>query len=546
MPERVKHQDILILVAAWTALYLPYILFGGLLRDDLGLLLIDRSPFANYFDYQWVVSSSMNMTARPVAAILQGLCNWYFETAAWKYHLVNLALFGGSVLFFYLTLRELISCDVALLASLFALVYPCASGTVFSSTMMNSNLAALFWSSATYILAGDFRGKYIPAALLLGLSSLSYESFIPLFIFNAAIILLVAKPDGQGRRRLFFDVLPVFAAIFIYVLYRWVGEKTIFHAQFSRILLVSPLEALVRFFMSLVLGFRIALVDSFEISLRALNNLDLVSIQYLLVVASGLALLWVYLSGGKTLETADSGDSGYIRKFASPHASFQIERVHYLDFCIAALVLFCCAHLIYAISWYKPDPAGFENRTLGGMRFVTALSIAVSIKAVDSFLVRRTLKKIMLALTIGLLSLFSFSIIGQREAWSAAAQYNEFLAGRINGALREKHLEDEKTLTLVAVLPTTFPDQVNQEPILGASWDITSLMSLTNPGMTVKAGVYNADASATVYPDKVAFVILKHKWDAPYPFWLYKFDGDELYRIDSGQDWYSHTNQEGE
>jgi hypothetical protein len=207
------------------------------------------------------------------------------------------------------------------------------------------------------------------------------------------------------------------------------------------------------------------------------------------------------------------------------------------------LVLFFCAHFIYAISWYKPDPFGFENRTMGGIRFVTALSIAVSIKAIDSLLTHRTQKKMLIVLALGLLSLFSFSIIGQREAWSAAARYNEFIVGRINQALRGRHLENEKSLTLVAVLPTTFPDQVNQEPILGAPWDITSLMSLSNPAMTINAGVYNAAATAAAYPDKVAFVILKHNWDAPYPFWLYRFDGDEIYRIASEQDWRLFMNQ---
>jgi hypothetical protein len=543
MLQKIKHSDILILGTAWALLYLPYILSGGLVRDDLGLLLIDRSPFANYFDYQWFMSSSLNMTARPISAILHGLCTWYFGAVAWRYHLVNLALFGGSILFFYLTLRKLISRDIALWASLFALVYPCASGTVFSSTMMNSNLAALFWTSASYLLTKDIRGKYLFAVLLLGLSSLSYEAFIPLFVFNPLIVLLVMKPDGQGRRRLFFDSLPVFAAVGVYGLYRIVVEKIIFDTQFSRIVTVSPLDALARFFMSLILGLKIALVDSVKISLRALNNLDLVSSQYLAIVILGLVLFGVYLSWQGSSEISDPGNSGYVRKFANPRGAFQIDRFHYLDFCVAAVVLFCLAHFIYVVSWYKPDPSGFENRTMGGIRFVTALSIAVLIKAVDSFLTHRIQKKALFVLVLGLLSFFSFSIIGQREAWSAAARYNEFIAGRINQSLREQHLENQKSLTLVAALPTTFPDQVNQEPILGAWWDITSLMSLTNPEMTIKAGVYNAATSAVAYPDKVAFVILMHNWDASYPFWPYRFDRDEIHQIASEQDWYLYMNK---
>jgi hypothetical protein len=85
-------------------------------------------------------------------------------------------------------------------------------------------------------------------------------------------------------------------------------------------MLISPLDALARFFMSIILGFEIALVESFKISWHALNNLDLVSIQYLLIVISGLVLLGIYLSRRNT----DSESPGYIRKFASQYDIFQI------------------------------------------------------------------------------------------------------------------------------------------------------------------------------------------------------------------------------
>lgn len=376
MLERVKHKDVLILVAAWMLLYLPYILFGGLVRDDLGLLLTDPSAFKNYFDFQWYMSTNINMTARPVSAILHGVCNWHFGVVAWRYHLVNLALFGGSILFFYLTLRELISRDVALLSALFALVYPCASGTIFSATMMNSNLSAIFWSSASYLLTKDVRGKYVFTALLLGLSSLSYEAFIPLFIFNAVIVLLVMKPGGQGRRRLLFDSLPVFAAIAFYALYRGGIEKIIFHTQFSRIMLISPLDALARFFMSIILGFEIALVESFKISWHALNNLDLVSIQYLLIVISGLVLLGIYLSRRNT----DSESPGYIRKFASQYDIFQIKKIITWIFALPHLCYFAAPILFMPFPGTNPTHLALKTEPWAGFDSLPPCPLRLSSK----------------------------------------------------------------------------------------------------------------------------------------------------------------------
>lgn len=123
------------------------------------------------------------MTARPVSALLHGACYWFLGPRAWAHHAVNLSLFAAGVLLLHAALCRAIDRSLAFVACAFSIVYPAASGTVFSAMMMNSNLAAAFWAAAL-LLAGakDVRfGTGTLAAALLMASGLSYESFVPLF-----------------------------------------------------------------------------------------------------------------------------------------------------------------------------------------------------------------------------------------------------------------------------------------------------------------------------------------------------------------------------
>ena len=106
-------------------------------------------------------------------------------------------------------------------------------------------------------------------------------------------------------------------------------------------------------------------------------------------------------------------------------------------------------------------------------------------------------------------------------------------------AIRKQHLSDVDSLTLVAILPNTFPEQINQEPILCAPWDITSLLSLSNPTMNIDANVYNE--TTTVSANKIT--IGGHGyWETQYPFWLYKYETNKIYQVMSEQDWYDYVN----
>jgi hypothetical protein len=137
----------------WLALYAPYIRSGGFLRDDLGFVTQQRGAarylgwldeprgFASYPEFQQYVSSFPTMTGRPVSALAHGALYWALGSTIWPYHLINLTLFLASVLLVYAAIRVVLSDALAFLTSAFALVYPSAAGTVFSSIMMNSQFS---------------------------------------------------------------------------------------------------------------------------------------------------------------------------------------------------------------------------------------------------------------------------------------------------------------------------------------------------------------------------------------------------------------------
>ena len=100
-------RDNLFLIATLAILFGPFVIHAGFLRDDLGLLAYPPRT-TTYREYQALMSSQSTMTGRPVSALLHGVCGWTFGTTAWPYHLVNLTLFGTTVLLVFHALTRIL------------------------------------------------------------------------------------------------------------------------------------------------------------------------------------------------------------------------------------------------------------------------------------------------------------------------------------------------------------------------------------------------------------------------------------------------------
>ena len=491
-----------LLVTLLALMYLPYIMRGGLLRDDLGFSTDSRN-FPTYLSFQSYLSSFITMTARPVSALLHGAAYWFLDANPQAHHGTNLVLFSGSLLLAYRALCQTLGRGVAFVTGAFAAVYPAASGTVFSAMMMNSNLAGLFWAGALCVSSSRLQPtrRDIATVILLILSGLSYESFIPLF----PAIFLVRRAHAGPVRGLAARVhaMPVLAALAFIGLYRVAIERLIFHTSFTRaelpINLIGKLGSVMRD------GARVAIVDSLRLSYRALRNIEYLAI---LLLGIGAIAIGMYL------------------------AMSQQQPPHGRSVWIGAVGLFVMAHLIFVFSEYKPSSGGFDSRTQGGIRFAEAFLIAST-----GFLAggerRNVLRVIAHVGIVCLFVLFAFGMVGQREGWIEAARYNRAVVSQINEAMGVSKAVRHDSLTIVAELNVRNPHLINGEPTFGTSWDLGPALELTNPGKHIRANVYEAKRTR-VDPNGL---LLDGYWRASFPFYYFRTGERGLRRVKSKSDW---------
>ncbi|HKO21484.1 MAG TPA: hypothetical protein VJX91_02445 [Candidatus Eisenbacteria bacterium] len=445
------------------------------------------------------------MTARPVSALLHGFCYWFLGPRAWSHHTVNLSLFATSVLLTHATLCRTVDRSLAFVACSFFIVYPAASGTVFSAIMMNSNLAAAFWAAAIWVASTrEMRPRTTAlVASLLVASALSYESFVPLF---PAVALAGGTDFGSwnGRRALRAS-WPVVIALCGVALYRLVLERAIFGGVLTRASIPHDLAS--RLVSVPLDGARVAFIDSIRISAHALRDLSLAPPIALGILACllipFLLVLWRSLTG----------PPGHGRR----------------TLVIVAACVFLMVHFIFLGSEYRPTAHGFESRTQGAIRFGAGFLVA------SVFLAMTALQKVKLAarvICLGAFLLFTLGVVGQREAWIAAGRYNREVLGEIDSALRSSDLLGADSLTLVAVLDRKFSASVNGEPTFGTSWDLGPALEVAHPGLKVSANVYTVKR-ARVDPRGVT---LDGSWRANFPFHAFR-TGAGIRQIRSEHEW---------
>jgi len=534
----------LLIAALWAFLYLPHIPAAGLVRDELGFLpawqgserfigwIDEPRSFETYFEYQAWVSSMSHIQWRPVSGVLHGLCYWFFGATPWPYHLINLSLFLASVLFIYVALANVLPRSTAILTAAFALVYATAGATVFSSVMMNSNLAALTWSGALYLdsrASPPSRSRNLAVVVLLLLSSLSYEVFIPLFLANAMLrVWRDHWPPWPGLGRLLGSTWPVLLALVLFVAYRVAIAPLVF-AGGQPAIEPSLTLATLRYLESIVLGLQEYFVKGFTVSLSSLPNVGAlpgVALASIIALLACLAILVrassAHLARQSTARTPGAvGETGW-RRPAPP----------WLGQLAVVAVLFLAAHMIFAVSDYIPRSTGFETRTQGAMRFVVALLLGLIATGIYAAVRGRVTRQLISVLTFGLAAFLALSNVGQREAWIAAARYNDVLLVKMEGAIRSAGLLEQSRFTFIADLPERFPGQVNGEPIFGETWDIGPALSLAFPNSAIRANVY--DVPGTIVLADMA--IFHGYWEAPYPFYFYRFNDNQIYTVASSAD----------
>lgn len=170
-----------------------------------------------------------------------------------------LYFFLASIISFYRAVCNITTKKIAFISALLALTFTVASSTIFSSIMMNSNLGAVFWASALYLSTTTFHYKNLSIILLLFLSALSYEAYIPLFLFIVLVPFLYRPLVSKTIRNKLFSSISVVISLLLVFTSR---ELLVFNNEFSRLQISDISTLLTKYIINLKRGITIVNEDT--------------------------------------------------------------------------------------------------------------------------------------------------------------------------------------------------------------------------------------------------------------------------------------------
>lgn len=223
-----ERRDALVLLASCALAFAPYLPWLGFYVDDWTQLL-DRLSSISDQSLPGLVRGFNDelFYLRPLNLLYYPLTYWLGGFSAWRYQLMYLAMDSLGALFIYRALRES-SGDGALawLAALLYALYPNHAGARF----WNNQIHPAHFFFATGMLAYA-RQRTALCLLLLAVSGLHYEAYLPLFLLAPLLDRLRHRPATKA-----WPVLALAAGLAAYtVLIQHVYPQT-----FSRKLLFDP------------------------------------------------------------------------------------------------------------------------------------------------------------------------------------------------------------------------------------------------------------------------------------------------------------------
>jgi hypothetical protein len=537
---------IMLLLALFAIVYGPYIIQGGLLLDDLGFIHPELTH-STYLSYQRELSSFITMTARPISALLHGIAYWNFGSNAVLFHSVNLGLFLASVIFFFLAIQRIYSYKLAILAAILALLYPYSPATSFASIMMNSNLGALFWSVALYLSTRSFFAKPLVLGALLLCSALSYESFLPLFFLIACTQIVMHRYSFKApywRANLSGAVI----ALVLYGLYKAYFEQWLFQAQFTRVRAHDLTQLVDRTIVIASHAFKLMFIDAGPITRKSLHNLHATEWAGIALVVALTIYLLRALYKNQTLKISNRPNVQFSteeKQAPQPQsASVQSIQIDWRDG-LLAITFFLAAHSIFWFSTYLPDAQdAFATRTLGGIRFAWGFLIAIIFYKLFEIARSKISQALVTILFLMLLAWSLITIIGQRQAWIAAARINELVVNQFVNAMTLDERSSDHPINALVVMPNRFTQEVNIEPIFSTTWDITPSLKERFANRPVLAqAIYERDLARLSIQNNL--VDYESTWKAPAND-LYVFDATNIERgkVQNGKATFQYISEE--
>lgn len=438
-------------------LYISLTIFSEkiILTDDLARVYELRAISESYFSYIHSFLDSATMAARPVSGWVTGTL-FYFSKNNESFYLLGTLFFPLSLVVIYWVTKKIFTKE---LASLITLLYSSSimgTSIQFSSLMLNSNLATIFFALSIYY--AYVQNKIIPSALCFIASVLSYEIFIPLFLLHLFII-------KENKKSVLFVLL----TMGVIVLFRKFIQPNLFLHSYQRDIL-SKIFDLKHISFSLVCAIKLFFKDLFTGLCKGLLNIGKLNVVEM--VFSLIIPVTVY----KVFSKYD---------FKSRVGEFK-------KLSIISVISILLALSIFFFSSYIPTLFGFDNRNLGAIRlFYTLLIISGLIYvSVKLKLQNRTICVLFTGITFILVT----TNISVKNSWIYANQFNKKLFSKLNTALQQNNIKSGNICVEYDMFNElkSNPNLTLREPLFYNDWE-APLLSEMNGIDPQKIHIYNND-----------------------------------------------------
>ncbi|CAI8752484.1 hypothetical protein [Chryseobacterium sp. IT-36CA2] len=441
-----KRNNYQILLNILIAVYYLYIFISifkekAALTDDLANLYRLGHISGSYLSFVHSSLDTTTMAARPVSGFVTAtLC--FLAQNSESFYFFGLLFFPLALIAIYWVARKILSKEVA---SLITLLYSCSiigTSIQFSSIMLNSNLATIFFVISIYFAYA--RKNIVLSAVFFIASVLSYEIFLPLILLPIFII-------KENKKRILFAVLTL-GAIFIF---RKVIQPNIFEHSYQRDE-VNRVFEIKRVMFVITLSFKMFLYDFFVGIYKGI--LHLIKMNVLELIISVIIPLTVY----KLFNNYDFKDK--VRDFKK--------------LSIISLISVVLGLSIYFFSSYIPSLFGFENRNLGAIRLFYTLFI-ISCVIWLSIQLKLQQKTIRIFLSV-IAFLFIITNISVKDSWIYASKFNNELFGKLNAALKENKIENGVICLEYGMFEElkSNPNFTLREPIFYKAWESPQLCKM--------------------------------------------------------------------
>ncbi|MFZ4929837.1 hypothetical protein [Chryseobacterium sp. Mn2064] len=427
----------------------------AILTDDLAGFYVLESVPASYFSYLYTFLDSQIMAARPVSGIVTGTLTFLSRNNDSVYFL-GMLFFPLSLMAIYWVGSKILSKE---LAGLMTLLYSCSligTSIQFSTIMLNSNLATIFFALSIYY--AYIRKSILISSLFFIASVFSYEIFLPLLLLPLFLI-------KENKDRIIFAILTL-GTIFIF---RKIIQPSIFVHSYQRDE-VSKIFEYKRVVFVVMCAVKMFFRDFFEGIYKGILNVRRMNI---FEIALSLAIPSV------------------VYKIFSNY-DFKGKEQDYKKLMIISFICILIGLSIYFFSSYIPTLFGFENRNLGAIRLFYTLFIIFGV-------IYLSLKMSWQSRTIsvffaGIAFLFIITNISVKSSWIYASKFNNEIFSKLSVALKENNIKAGNVCVDYDVFNEikTNPNLTLREPLFYKSWE-SPMLCKVNGIDPQKIHVYNVE-----------------------------------------------------